>query len=231
MRDIYNYEQRYSNQLKQINTYYPAKRKAFHNFNNFMITRDLSITRKITLISNLNAFITKNIIKSKSRTTIYETIALINKMDRAPNTIRDYKLAYKSYIHSIGTNKDLIELIKVGNPTVRVPKFILDKPLYPYMETLKEKGLVDYSRKYEKGDREVWYKAPVNPPVNNPLIPISVHHLMGQLTGQKWVNIKKKYKIINPKIIKTIRADTINDFNITAFMQKIDGSKNLTNTV
>ena len=122
IRDIYNLNQRYRNQLAEIKTFYPIKKKAFLNFNRYMITRDLSIARKVKLLNNLKTFINTQALKSNTRNTIYNTVSIIEAMDRSPNTKRDYKVVYRSYLRSIGTKRELIDLIAVSTPEIRKPK-------------------------------------------------------------------------------------------------------------
>ncbi len=142
MKDLYNHKDRYNHLLNQIQTFNPKRRREFSRFHKYMITRELSLARKITLLNNLKAFFKTEDIKPTTRINIYNIIQKIDRINKSPNTKRDYKLAYRSYLKSIGTDEKLIELIAVGNPDIRKPKKIIDKPLYPYMNSKDEQLFV-----------------------------------------------------------------------------------------
>ncbi len=134
MRDIYNSKNRYKALLAQIQAMQPEKRIVFKRFHQYCITRDLSLARKINLLTNLSIILGNKDIKKPTRLYIYKIISKIEKTNKSENTRRDYKLAFRSYLRSIGTKKTLIELIATGNPAIRKPKKLIeDKEIWKNM--------------------------------------------------------------------------------------------------
>ncbi len=134
MRDIYNHNNRYKALLTQTEAMQPEKRLAFRRFHQYCITRDLSLARKINLLANLNMVLGNKDIKRPTRLYIYKIVSKIEKTNKSENSRRDYKLAFRSYLHSIGTDKSLIDLIATGNPAVRKPKKLIeDKEIWKNM--------------------------------------------------------------------------------------------------
>ncbi len=142
MKDVYNHNGRYNNLLKEIKNFNPNRKVTFIKYNQYCVTRNLSIARKITLLNCLKVCLGDNEIQKPTRLSIYNIIQKIDNSNKSPNTKRDYKLAYRSYLSSLGINKSLIELVAVGNPKIRKPKQIITKPLYLKMKTDKTRLFV-----------------------------------------------------------------------------------------
>lgn len=151
MRDIYNSEQRLKALLTQIQAMQPEKRIVFKRFHQYCITRDLSLARKINLLANLNTVLGNNNIQKPTRLYIYKMVSKINATNKSENTRRDYKLAFRSYLFSIGTDKNLIDLIATGNAAVRRPKRLVDPDIW---KNMSEEHLRRFARfGYESGAR------------------------------------------------------------------------------